>query len=385
MNIKNALVKTGRRSTEGAGDSVTKKNDPSKGKLVIPPKEADFTGQQLDLFRSFLHNGEAERDRLSNTFDLWDSVPRYATSRQQMDKVRKTKGFLDLQQIEFHYRGTTLKAIIQAARILDEKTGTSKDYYPSANEELIEDALRKIAADQQSAFFDKANYRSGVVFTLYMLREELSKRGHARSYQEIVLSLQILASSIIEIRGEGKSNSFAKSAYFSGLSAVSRNNLTDDPQAKWMVQFHPLVTQEIDTLTYRQFNYAQMMSHSTQIARWLHKQLSLKFTFASLLTPFEMRYSTIKRDSALFDGYSLQRKAIMALDTALEELQTVGVLMKVDKKPILGARNKIEDVIYTLYPSSEFSTAMKAANKRKQLAESKHSHPEKMSTGSPNR
>jgi hypothetical protein len=369
------------KQEERGGDGVAKKGDTSKGKLVVPPKEADFSNQQLDLFRSFLYNVDAERDRLSNTFDLWDSVPRYAISRQQMDKVRKTKGFLDLQQIEFHYRGSTLKTIIQAARILDEKTGTSKDYYPSANEELIEDALRKIAADQQSAFFDRSNFRSGVVFTLYMLREELSKRGHTRSYQEIVLSLQILASSIIEIRGEGKNNSFAKSAYFSGLSAVSQNKRTDEPQAKWMVQFHPLVTQEIDTLTYRQFNYAQMMSHSTQLARWLHKQLSLKFTFASLLTPFEIRYSTIKRDSALLDGYGLERKAITALDTAFDELKTVGVLMKIEKKPILGTRNKIEDVVYTLFPSSEFSASMKAANKRQKMAEEQKSTPGKLSTG----
>jgi len=348
---------------------VAKADSPNKENLVIPPKDEDFKGRQLDLFRNFLCNGEDERDRLSNTFDLWDSVPRYAVSRQQMDKLRKAKGFLDLHQIEFNYRGATLKTVIQAARILDEKTGVSKDYYPSANEELIEDALRKIAADQQSAFFDKQTFRSGVVFTLYMLREELKKRGHARSYQEIVLSLHILASSIIEIRGEGKTSGFAKSAYFSGLSTVSRNKLAEDPNAKWIVQFHPLVTQEIDALTYRQYNYAQMMSHSTQLARWLHKQLSLKFTFASLLTSFEMHYNTVRRDSALLDGYSLQRKAIAALDSSLDELRTVGVLIKIVKNPILGARGKIEDVIYTLTPSSDFSAAMKAANKRKQIAE----------------
>jgi len=160
-------------------------------------------------------------------------VPRYAVSRQQMDRMRKAKGFLDLRQVEFQYRGATLKGIIQAARVLDEKTGASKDYYPSANEELIEDALRKIAAEQRNAFFDQANFRSGVVFTLYMLREELKKRGHTRSYQEIVLSLRILARSTIEIRtpagrdGEG----FAVSPYFSGLSAVSKGKLAGDPQA----------------------------------------------------------------------------------------------------------------------------------------------------------
>ena len=112
-----------------------------------------------------------------------------------------------------------------------------------------------------------------------------------------------------------------------------------------------------------------MMSHSTQLARWLHKQLSLKFTFASILNPFEMRYSTIKRDSALLNGYSLGRKAIAALDSSWDELQSVGVLMKVDKNPIIGTRGKIEDVIYTLTPSADFTAEMKAANKRKQLAE----------------
>ena len=289
-----------------------------------------------------------------------------------MDKLRKEKGFLDLQRLSFQYRGRTLEVRIQAARVLDEKTDTTKDYYPSANEELIEDALRKIAIEQQRAFFDQPNFRSGVVFSLHMLREELKKRGHTRSYREIVLSLRILAQSLIEIRSQDdpKKKSFTMSGYFAGMTAVSRDELDADPNARWIVQFHPLVTQEIDALTYRQFNYAQMMSHTTQLARWLHKQLSLKFTFASLLTPFQIRYSTIKRDSALLNGYQLQRKAILALDDALSELKIAGVLIKIEKNPILGPRKKIEDVIYTLTPSSEFSAAMKAANKRRRIASS---------------
>jgi hypothetical protein len=342
----------------------------TKEKPLIPPNEADFKGSQLDLFRAFLCNTGDERNQLSNTFDLWDSVPRYAISRQQMDKIRKQKGFLSLQHISFQYRQRPFEVRIQAARIYDEKTKTETDYYPSANEELIEDALRKIAAEQRHAFFDKSNYRSGVVFSLHMLREELKRRGHARSYQQIVLSLNILARSTIEIitkdglNGEG----FTISGYFSGLAAVSRNKLAADPDAKWIVQFHPLVTQAIDTLTYRQFNYAQMMSHQTQLARWLHKQLSLKFTFASLTSTFDIRYSTIKRDSALLNSYSRERDAIAALDAAWNELKTSGVLMKIEKKEVRGSRNKLEDVNYTLTASLDFVAEMKAANKRENLA-----------------
>ncbi len=349
----------------------TKAKGTDTQKPVIPPTEADFEGVQLDLFRSFLCNNDTERAQLSNTFDLWDSVPRYSMSRQQMTKIRKEKGFLSLQHIPFQYRQNPFEVRIQAARIYDEKTKTETDYYPSSNEELIEDALRKIAAEQQrNAFFDKSNYRSGVTFSLHMLREELDRRGHARSYQQIVLSLNILAGSMIEIRtmNDDEGEGFTKSGYFSGLAAVSKNKLIEDPKAKWIVQFHPLVTQAMDTLTYRQFNYAQMMSHQTQLARWLHKQLSLKFTFASLTSQFETRYSTIKRDSALLNSYTRERDGITKLDAAWEELKSSGALMKIEKQEVLGKRGKLEDVIYNLTASLDFISEMKAANKRESLS-----------------
>ena len=348
------------------------KAKPKKDEAVLPPTESDFSGQQLDLFQTFLCNSGAERDRLSNTFDLWDSVPRYSVSRQAMDKMRKAGTFSQLLSIPFNYRGRELEAVIQPAWIQEkDKDNTITGYYPSANEELLEDALRKIAAEQNYGYFDKPNYRSGVVFTLHMLREELKKRGHARSYQQIVLSLKILARSSIEIATKDGKNGegFSINPYFSGLSAVSRSKLDNDPEAKWIVQFHPLVTQAIDAVTYRQFNYAQMMNHRTQLARWLHKQLSLKFTFASLTTSFEMRYSTIKRDSALLEAYKLQRQAVAALDDAFEELKTSQVLMCIQKSEIRSQRAKLEDVVYVLTASREFATEMKAANKRQSLGE----------------
>lgn len=339
---------------------------------LTPPDEKAFQSQQLDLFQSFLCNTDGERDRLSNTFDLWDSVPRYSVSRQAMDKMRKAGTFSQLLGISFNYRGRELEATIQPAWIQDKEGGVI-GYYPSANEELIEDALRKIAAEQNYGYFDKPNYRSGVIFSLHMLREELKKRGHTRSYQQIMLSLRILARSTIEIattdgkNGEG----FSINPYFSGLSAVSRSKLDDDPDAKWIVQFHPLVTQAIDAVTYRQFNYAQMMGHKTQLARWLHKQLSLKFTFASLTTSFEMRFSTIKRDSALLEGYKQDRQAVAALDESFEELKTSGVISGIQKNEVRGARSKLEEIVYTLTASREFAAQMKAANKRQSLGEEK--------------
>jgi hypothetical protein len=330
----------------------------------VLPGDSEFRNTQLDLFQNFLCNTEKEQAQLSNTIDLWDSIPRYSISRQAMAKLRTADGFLDLHEIAFTYKGNRLKVIIQPARIR-EADGSSLDYYPSASEELVEDALRKLATEQQRGFFDKENFRSGVIFSLYMLREELKRRGHARSYQEIMRSLQILSGSLIEIRADegGDIEAFSRTNYLPVLTAVSRKRLSENPEAKWVAQFHPLVTHSIDALTYRQFNYHRMMAHNTQLARWLHKQLSLKFTFASPTSTFNMFYRTIKRDSALVN-YKRERDGIEAVTNAFEELRMQNVLQNISREEILGPRGRIEDVKYTLHATMDFVRETKAANKR---------------------
>ena len=205
--------------------------------------------------------------------------------------------------------------------------------------------------------------RSGVVFTLYQLREELRQRGHSRIYFDIVKSLNILSKSIIELKGEKKQNAYTKSnTYLSNVTSVTRTDLAEYPNAKWHVQFHPLVTDSIDKLIYRQFNYQQLMSHSTQLARWLHKYLVSKYTMASKMKPFEMRYSTIKRDSAMLSGYKVERQAIAACDTSMEELNTKKIAHEIKREVITGVRNKIIDVVYTITPTLDFIAEVKAAN-----------------------
>lgn len=355
-------------------ENIPSAGKPAKKKAVKKIPASAMQNPQLTLFQNFLCNSVEERSQLSNTIALWDSIPRYSVSRLAMTKMRSPEGRLKLLKLDFRSQDKNLRAVIQPARIevKDATTGemVEMDFYPSSSEELVEDALRKIAADQQQGYFDKTQFRSGAVFTLHMLREELKRRGHTRSYQEIIMSLRILAKSNIEIQDEDdRLGGIAISPYLPSLAAVTRKDLDSDPDAKWVVQFHPLVTRSIDQLTYRQFNYHQMMSHSSQLARWIHKQLSVKFTFAAHGRTFEMRFSTIKRDSALLNGYTDSRKAFAAVDDAFRELKDRNVLMFYTKEDIRGARNKLLDAVYTLTPSIDFISEMKAANKRLLLAE----------------
>ena len=330
---------------------------------VTPPVSA-FTATPMSLFQAFLCNTEDERDRLSTTIELWDSIPKYATTQQAMNQARTPEGFLPRLEKTFIYKKREYRVRISPA-IIDAEGGGDKAFYPSGNEEIIEDALRKIAAEQYKGFFDKPDYKSGVMFSINMLRRELRKRGHARSYQEIIRSLNILAGSHIEILlADGKG--FAKTNFLPSLAAVSRSHWMEDPEARWVAHFHPLVTQSIDTLSYRQYNYHLMMSHKTHLARWLHKILAHNYVNASLMVPYNVSFSALRRDSGLLDCRR-RNDGVRKLESALQELVEQRVLLSFAKEDLRGARNKIIDIHYVLTPHSDFVRQVKAANKRQRV------------------
>lgn len=359
-------------------DAKTSGRKALRKRRYSPPTEDAFSNTQIDLFRGFLANTKDERDALSNAVELWDSIPRYSVSRQRMNKMRTADGLLKPLEVPFAFGGQEFVAQIQSASIKSD--GEWISYYPSAREELIEHALRKLAIEQQAGFFDRPDYRSGVRFSLWRLRQELSEQGHAIRYDELIEGLDILSSSSIRIitkRNELLSEvtaHFATSPFLSALAGVRRANYDADRSLRWTAQFHPMVTYSIDQITYRQFNYQRLMKCSSQLARWLLCQLVLKYTQAALTNQFEMRFSTVKRDSALLNGYDRQRAAVAALDSAWTELKEQGTLLSIKKQEHRGPRNKLEDVLYVLTPSREFASEQKAANRRRKDARQSPSH-----------
>jgi hypothetical protein len=341
--------------------SITPK-ETADAKTLPKPTNAEFENRQLNLFQNLLCNTDAERERLSHAIELWDGTPRYCFNRKTMNKARVNGQFLEPRKLSFQHRGSTYTLTASPAR-LEDADGVFRDYFPGATEELVEEALRKLAIQKQVGYFDKPNYRSGVLFSLHELRQELKERGHARSLQECVHALNVMAHANLIIKPHAEGEAQIVASCLPSLIAVSRAKLRTDPKAKWQVQFHPLVTASIDRLDYRQHNYQLAMSLTSQLARWLNKQLVLKYTAANIMNAFEMRYSTIQRDSHLLK-YARPRDAIADLDRAFLELKDHDVLMAVGREDVTGPRGKIMDVVFTLTPSPRFVAEVKAANKR---------------------
>ncbi len=339
--------------------------------------------KQLGLFAPFFANSDDERQKLSNLIEFWDRIPRYSISRQAMSRMRDSNGNLPLLEVEFRYGKESFSATISPALVKEKKINkdtkqveyVQTSYYPSANEELIEEVLRKLAADQFQGTYDKESQSAGVNFTLYQIREELRATGHTRSFDEIKLSLDILSSSVITFKGEGMLRGAGlhvmarKSSYLTDFISVERKDLDIDPNLKWSTKFHPLVSRSINALAYRQFNYGSLMSLKQQLARWIYRYLLDNYTFANHINSFEMRFSTIKRDSNILNYYKRDRDSQDICQSSIEELKSNGVLREYTSQNELGNKGKIIDIVYTFMPSEDFIDDQKRANARKKQAE----------------
>ncbi|MFZ0256559.1 MAG: replication protein [Gammaproteobacteria bacterium] len=350
------MTHSGRKGNSPLLENVTRQ---------APPAPNAFVSQELTVFQTFLCNTDEERDKLSNTIELWDAVPKYVT-RKDMDRMRDGD-YLPVLERRFEHRGRAFLVRVYPARIRDDK-GKEREYYPSAREELIEAALLKIATDPGSGFLEEGS-KSGAVFTGNRLRKELTKRGRGVPYPDIVRSLDILSLCSVEIQSEN-SECLLRSAILPTIGRVNRKNYLKDQSAKWFVHFNQLVAQGIGALTYRQFDYDRMMAHRSQLARYLHKRLAHNYVSASLTGRYTVWFSTLQRDSGLLN-HARKRQAIDKLEEALDELVVNHVLLswsRSEERRRMRDRRRVEDVMYDLVTHTEFNFMVKAANARQRDA-----------------
>jgi hypothetical protein len=338
-------------SAEAKTDHVRGKD--INGQVVILERTQP---RQLSLFQTFL----SDEERYSNTIELYDAVPKYFSNHKIMTSMRKSGQYLPILKRTFEHKGETYVLYVRPARIMY-ASGEEMEYYPSPREELVEEALRKIACDQvKGVYLDDG---AGVQFTLYELKKELKERGHDIDKADLVEALKICNLTNISIQtADGKA--LMQSAIFPTLLIASREDWLAAPhKAKCYVQFNPLVTVCINHITYRQFDYILYMEYKHRLSRWLYKRLAHNYIQAGLLSPYTIKMSTILRDSGTHQS---ERGAnnLREVEKALQELLAKRVLMRYETDILRGQRNKVIDAKYTLHPDMDFINEARKANSR---------------------
>jgi len=242
------------------------------------------------------------------------------------------------------------------------------DFYPSADEELVEEVIKKIFANQQRGVHDPDNTESWVRFSLQMIRKELQARGKTRSLDKIKRSIDILSTSVIRLYEQGDNTPVYTNPILTDVTRVNRQRYLKDGSLMWVAKLPALISKSVNELTYRQFNYGVLMSLPTQLVRWLHKRLSHNYINASHLDRYDILFSSIKRDSGLLI-YERTRDNLKALEAAFDELASQNVLSGWERREERRIGRGIADALYSLRAHSDLIRDVKAANAR--LKESK--------------
>jgi hypothetical protein len=304
-----------------------------------------------------------EDKKYSNSIELYDAIPKYFWGSVTRENGRHLPSLLR----SFEFRGRKYKVKITPAR-MEDKNGVEIDFYPSQREELVEDALRKLACDGSGVFLDD---QLGVVFTLYQLQKELTRMGHGYNIAEIKDALYICAKTNMEVKTDDGQN-VVLSSLFETLGLQTREEWKEHgKKSKAFVRFNILVTSSIKSRTFRQLNYEKCMSYKRSLARWFHKRISHIYIQADPWNNYGIRLSTIIQDSGI-EPYSRIQDNIRRVKEALEEMKEQDILSKYECEYIYSEKrkNKIEDAKFLLFPHPYFISEMLKANKRQKQIKS---------------
>lgn len=329
------------------------------------PPEKYIKSPQLDLFSQFVTNDSSS---VSNTVEIWESIPKYFLTPLQVKKLRTKTGHADPYKFEYVHDDVKYLVKIQPA-LIEQSNGTYKAFFPGVTEELVEEALKKFLTIQNHCFHDPDKVETWVRFSLSMLHRELKEQGRERNRNEIKHAIEVMGLCVLTLYKNSKE--IWKGSILQDLLTVGREEYIADSNSLHICRLPLFISHAINQLEYRQFNYRRLMSCDEQLARWIYKRLVNRYRQANFMNNYHFTYSTVKESALLLQTReSDNRKKVIS---ALKELINKNIIYKYDIHEEKKGRT-INQIKYTIYPSKEFISEQKAANKRSKDAETNASN-----------
>ena len=231
---------------------------------------------------------EKELLRYSQTIGLYDAMPKFVwDTRSEQDENKQLEPIIR----EFKFGEADYTLVIKPAALTDIVSKKHTYHYPTAKDLLIEEVLRKLAVSgENTKFFDN---QAGLTFTIYRIGQELKKFNHGASGKMIKRSLDVLSLTRMELY-EGTGNQTRNKLTFSPIENLGfRDTSNPSEESDTFAVFSPFVTKSILEVTYRVYNYDQVMSYRSGIARCLHKRLAQNYTHANIGNNYRIKVSTL--------------------------------------------------------------------------------------------
>lgn len=332
-----------------------KKNNVEELERREPPTEL-VKSVQFDLFNTFVTN---DKNKVSNSVEVWETIPKYFFTPEQIKKLRNADGLAKPFKFPYTRDGQQFICEIQPA-LIEDKDGNYKAYFPSYTEELVEDALKKILTVQNLGIHDPAKHETWIRFTLSMISKELRAMNCGRDRKAIKHALAVMSGCILTLY-RGKKEVW-RGSILQDLVTVDREQYIEDSNAYHVARLPLFVSHAIDRLQYRQFNYERLMHCKGQLSKWILKKLINRYVQANYITKYHFLYSDLKNSGYLqcIKESDNRRKAI----EAFEELIVQGALITYQVTEKKEGRKIVDMLFHDITPSREFINEQTAANKR---------------------
>ncbi|OEC65684.1 replication protein [Pseudomonas sp. AP19] len=334
----------------------------STGKKAIAKTGSKATDKppQLALFE-LLDSSESD---YSNTIELYDALPKYVWANTELDLRENSVITRQLKSRGAVYTIKIKPAVVE--RTNDAGETVSVMLYPGSREEIVEEALRKIAVNGNS-FESPDDKEVGVYFTISQLRKELARTKHSYSAQEVQEALDVMSSSLLECStGSGKGRNSYRGNLLPKLAITTREDYLSDGSARCFATFHPLVTLGVKTQAFRMYDYSISMGLKSDLARYIYKRISHYWTQASLNHPYQPKLVSFLEQSPR--GLSERMKDNMrAMRTALNSLAEQNVILPGWNEMIIKDdhdKRVTKDIQFEILPHDNFIKHMMRANKK---------------------
>lgn len=312
-----------------------------KYKTVPERRQAAPAPYQLSLF---YYNVE---EQYSNVVQLYNEIPKYVC-----DAPRDQKHLESLER-DFTVEGVEYRTVLHPARIkIKDKDGKmigTKELFIGTREELVEDAITKIAIDKRRLFTLSDTTRINI--TIREIQAELKRTKHQYSYEEIKEAIQVLGGARMIIEEVGGDGTWGVSTYPEFMLSTD----TDEPYG--FVQLHPLMSEGIKRGLYTQYDYALAMSLNGRYARRLYKLLAAKFTWARAAgDPFKLNLNSFLTKHG-FKQYERITDNAKMFRQSLESLKDAKIIHSWVEEPKRKGRKTI-DFVFKLHATPEFGISM---------------------------
>jgi len=338
---------------------------PNQMKRLRHMPKFSSTITELQAYRTLL-KGPKGSGKLSNISISWDEVPKFFMSPEKQRTLRDEHGKLESIHYTYMQNGVEFQVQMIPATIKNPKN-PEVDYhaFPSSSEQMLEEVMKQLLLeDNMSSIETDVEYRQHtyVRFTMQMLKDRLVKLGSTRSHGEIKRSLEILLRTRLVINSKD-----GKVCEHSLLSDIQLENFSFIKPIKritkncfYNVCLPAMLTEDILSANYRQFNVTLFSKIRSQLARDIYKQLVVNYRNANEDNAYSLTTEYVANTGNIND---LPRsKGRDRIKNALNELKSdeINIIQEYDLPDI-------HSDTYVITPSKSFITAQIAANKQGQL------------------